>query len=64
MKPTEIIKVDADVETVSCDGGGGPLGHPMVYFNFGPRDEIECTYCSRRFVRGGSGTGGERRHAS
>jgi len=36
--------------TVGCDGGGGALGHPMVYLEIGPEREIACPYCSRRFV--------------
>jgi uncharacterized Zn-finger protein len=35
--------------TVSCDGGGGPLGHPNVYLTFTHSDEIVCPYCSRAF---------------
>lgn len=40
------------VETlvVACDGGGGPLGHPLVFLNLGPAGSIVCPYCSRRFV--------------
>ena len=36
---------------VSCDGGGGAHGHPLVYYRI--PDEIgwvECGYCDRRFV--------------
>ncbi len=36
---------------VSCDGGGGSLGHPRVYLQIKPEvGEIECPYCSRRYV--------------
>lgn len=35
---------------ISCDGGGGALGHPAVYLHIGEEDEIVCPYCSRRFV--------------
>lgn len=51
MQPPEIIKVDADAETIGCDGGGGPLGHPLVYYTFGIRPSIDCAYCGRRFVK-------------
>ncbi|MCY4005386.1 MAG: zinc-finger domain-containing protein [Rhodobacteraceae bacterium] len=36
---------------VSCDGGGGALGHPKVWYVI-PRDPgwIECGYCDKRFV--------------
>ncbi len=48
MRPQEKIMVDSRV--VGCDGGGGALGHPLVYLNMGDEDEIYCPYCSRHFV--------------
>ncbi|MDI9640471.1 zinc-finger domain-containing protein [Geitlerinema splendidum] len=38
---------------VRCDGGGGVLGHPAVFLNLNPKEEIVCPYCSRYFVREG-----------
>lgn len=39
-----------------CDGGGGALGHPLVFLNLGPGGSAVCPYCSRRFVlRNGAG---------
>ena len=35
---------------VACEGEGGPLGHPRVYLRIGPKRQIACPYCSRRFV--------------
>ena len=35
---------------VTCDGGGGALGHPKVYLEMGADDEVTCGYCGRRFV--------------
>ena len=35
---------------VSCDGGVGPLGHPLVYLRIGAEGWVECPYCDRRFV--------------
>ena len=35
---------------VACDGGGGVLGHPLVYMDMGEDDFVECSYCDRRFV--------------
>ena len=35
---------------VACDGGGGALGHPLVYMDMGEDDHVECGYCDRRFV--------------
>jgi len=48
MDPTEVTNVDRDV--VDCDGGEGPLGHPVVYLNLGDDGRIDCPYCGRRFV--------------
>lgn len=47
----EIINVPAGTDEVSCDGGGGPLGHPLVYYTFDGRDQVECGYCDRCFVK-------------
>jgi uncharacterized Zn-finger protein len=55
--PTEIIEVENTV--VACDGGNGDLGHPRVYLNVGKEGQIECPYCSRRYVlKAGAGAGG------
>ena len=35
---------------VSCDGGGGALGHPRVWLAIGDEGYVECGYCDRRFV--------------
>jgi uncharacterized Zn-finger protein len=48
----EIIVVDD--HKVSCDGGGGALGHPKVFYDMGEADFVECGYCDRRFVMRGS----------
>ena len=51
-QPPEIITVDPHTESVGCDGGGGALGHPMVYYSFGTNDVVVCGYCGRQFVKG------------
>ncbi|CAM1298404.1 NDUFS6 (predicted) [Pycnogonum litorale] len=33
----------------SCDGGGGPLGHPKVYINVDQEGYHSCGYCGLRF---------------
>ncbi|HIN91221.1 MAG TPA: zinc-finger domain-containing protein [Alphaproteobacteria bacterium] len=48
MDPIETILVDD--YTVACDGGEGPLGHPMVHLKVGPVSGIDCPYCGRRYV--------------
>lgn len=35
---------------VKCDGGGGALGHPVVWYDMGEERFVECGYCDRRFV--------------
>ena len=47
---------DATVVThpvVGCDGGGGALGHPLVYLRIEPEGDVVCPYGSRRFVLDG-----------
>ena len=34
---------------VSCDGGGGALGHPKVFINLDPSGPQSCIYCGLRF---------------
>ncbi|BES88623.1 NADH dehydrogenase (ubiquinone) Fe-S protein 6 [Nesidiocoris tenuis] len=36
---------------VSCEGGGGPLGHPKVYINLDKPGNHACGYCGLRFVK-------------
>ncbi|MBL8676559.1 MAG: zinc-finger domain-containing protein [Alphaproteobacteria bacterium] len=38
---------------VRCDGGGEALGHPAIFLNLTPKEEIVCPYCSRYFVEEG-----------
>lgn len=47
----EVIAVPADTDQVACDGGGGPLGHPIVYYTFDGADRVTCKYCDREFHR-------------
>jgi uncharacterized Zn-finger protein len=43
-----------DEHRVMCDGGGGALGHPRVWYDMGDEGFVDCGYCDRRFVaRGG-----------
>ena len=47
-------RIEVKTATVGCDGGGGALGHPMVYLKIGAAKDgaaaITCPYCSRRYV--------------
>ena len=47
MTAPETIMVDKRV--ISCDGGKGALGHPMIYLNMGQGISIDCPYCGRLF---------------
>ena len=47
----EIIVVEDSVDGVKCDGGGGALGHPLVWYSFDGADCVECGYCDRVFVK-------------
>jgi uncharacterized Zn-finger protein len=48
MTPFETIAVEG--RTVACNGGGGALGHPLVYLNLMPTGKVECPYCSRLYI--------------
>jgi len=41
--------IESESITVGCDGGGGALGHPLVYLEMGDNGEVTCPYCSRHF---------------
>ncbi len=47
----EIIIVPDITDEVICDGGGGALGHPNVWYTFDGKDTAECGYCDRFFVK-------------
>ena len=48
---SEIFVVADDVKEVKCDGGGGALGHPVVWYTFDGKGVAECLYCDRLFVK-------------
>jgi uncharacterized Zn-finger protein len=48
LEPPETVEVESEV--VSCDGGGGVLGHPKVYLSMEGRGMVDCPYCDKRFV--------------
>lgn len=52
-QPIEVLQVRESV--VTCDGGGGRLGHPKVYLHMqgplgGEARQVICPYCSRLYV--------------
>ncbi|XP_061681817.1 NADH dehydrogenase [ubiquinone] iron-sulfur protein 6, mitochondrial [Syngnathoides biaculeatus] len=41
---------DIEARVVSCDGGGGALGHPKVYINLDKDTKVgTCGYCGLQF---------------
>jgi len=34
---------------VSCDGGGGAMGHPRVYMDMAGDTSVRCKYCDKVF---------------
>ena len=51
----EIIRMCPDqIKTrepiVSCNGGGGSLGHPLVYLNAGDIGGVDCPYCGKHYT--------------
>ena len=47
LPPEEIVYVKE--HRVSCNGNGGALGHPKVYYSL-TDGEAECGYCDRKFI--------------
>lgn len=45
--PEVIIVTD---HKVACDGGGGALGHPKVWYEMGDDHYVTCKYCDRLFI--------------
>lgn len=50
-KNPEIIAIDPHADEVRCDGGGGALGHPLVWYSLDGQNQVECAYCDRVFVK-------------
>lgn len=48
VSPKETLHVNS--KKVSCDGGKGASGHPLVYLNMGKNDFVVCPYCSKFFT--------------
>jgi uncharacterized Zn-finger protein len=53
-KLTQLEQIEVESDIIECDGGGPPLGHPMVYLKLTPQKDmhnnfVTCPYCSRQF---------------
>ena len=50
----ETVEVPQGTSRVSCDGGGGALGHPIIWLTLTTQPSggalAVCPYCSRRFA--------------
>ncbi len=50
----ETVEVPQGTSRVSCDGGGGALGHPVIWLTLTIQQSggalAICPYCSRRFA--------------
>lgn len=42
--------IEVATKSVACDGGGGPLGHPLTYYEIGVEGFATCGYCGKKFV--------------
>jgi uncharacterized Zn-finger protein len=56
MASEEFLLVDdrevviTDALHVRCDGGNGPLGHPVEFMTLAASGDVICKYCGRRYV--------------
>jgi len=49
IKKNPVIEVEG--ERAICDGGGGPLGHPLEYISLQrPHVVVGCKYCGLQFA--------------
>ena len=52
VKDRNKIEIGPHADGICCDGGGGALGHPKVWYSFNDKQtSITCGYCDRIFVR-------------
>ncbi|MEM9750611.1 MAG: zinc-finger domain-containing protein [Pseudomonadota bacterium] len=47
IEPPEVIYVKD--HRICCDGGGGALGHPKVWYSL-EDGRVQCGYCGRLFI--------------
>ncbi|XP_002155877.2 NADH dehydrogenase [ubiquinone] iron-sulfur protein 6, mitochondrial isoform X1 [Hydra vulgaris] len=47
----EIPPKEVSQRVISCDGGGGALGHPKVFINLDKPGAHACGYCGLRFKK-------------
>ncbi|EGC30033.1 hypothetical protein DICPUDRAFT_42045 [Dictyostelium purpureum] len=47
----QVKPIEVQDSKIGCDGGNGPLGHPMVYINLEGNTPQSCGYCGLRFIQ-------------
>lgn len=47
----DVPVVSTTASRVSCNGGGGALGHPLIWLTLGEDGKAVCPYCSKEFVK-------------
>lgn len=47
----DVPVVSTTANRVSCNGGGGALGHPQIWLTLGEDGRVTCPYCSKQFVK-------------
>jgi len=47
----EVPPVEVTERVISCNGGGGALGHPKVFINVDKPGIHSCGYCGLRFTK-------------
>ncbi|KAL2865067.1 zinc-finger domain-containing protein [Aspergillus lucknowensis] len=59
LQPTPLAAIElihkqpvrwVNTKVVSCDGGGGPLGHPRIFINTDKPEIATCGYCGLPFA--------------
>lgn len=56
VTPEDVIPVES--RKIGCDGGGGTLGHPLVYLRI-EDTQVTCPYCSKTYrLKEGAGDDG------
>lgn len=58
-RPETLDVVFTAADRVRCDGTGGALGHPRVFYTIGEKGFAECGYCDRVFVYDPDRAGGK-----
>ena len=47
----DMAVIPTSQQRVSCNGGGGALGHPLVWLTLGTDGKVVCPYCSLTYVK-------------